>query len=1818
MAYQDDWEEITSDPRWASLPEHKRNALTRKFARVVVAPEVGGGKAPQLRSFLQENVLGKAPQARQGSIWEGAKQQADNTLTGLAARGVKKALTGDGGRFVQEDSAIAPGLGSILKEAAGASLADLIDPAGLAIDAVTGRVGSKLVKSAVKGSTKAATIIGTGAVSGGIQGGGSAALQGNINGKIDPAQVAKNAGLGAVLGGAIPTLSALRGMTKTPAPVIKQSAPSSAPKAAPLALPPTPQEATLRARGLNPQQVARVMREQAAMAPGPAIEMSPIRAEIPGQWIGGPIDVPAATTRTTPATIPAAADPSANLSFLKLLQDAQAPNAAERDLIKAAMKKHAGAGDPMDALRLQLGETPSLVDVTDPLQVMQLQLAPEPPARRSPPPVVDPADLPAFDLERGPASSIRTNRVVPIPKQAKYNDKLRANLETMYPGVIQGGSVPMGEMTSRGPSGGYGYQLDFTKQPAPAPVAPAPKLAMQAIAEGSQIPVKTVAPAPVKPKAKKNNLGTIGNKDIARYDFTEIGRRLDQERESLLGELEVYQHAPDPQGEAMAKNAIQAIETWIGTHGSAGAERGSYQKAINAAEDAAQAIEAFKHYNSPGETAGAVSYNTGDANQQGVNYGQSRLAEPTGAADHLFNPRGEDGAFRQHGTGSRSVQGVQIGSYLTGTTKIRDAGDVAHLAQELKDKAQENLVAVVTDKGGNVLYVLPHTAGGISDTSAYPSLIVGNALRTPDAAKVYLVHNHPSGNANLSSADRSMLARAQNIADGSGIEVVDLLAIGSGGKYASRTRANEAIPALDRNQSVPVVERRITGEAGSYRLSRPEDAISLAPKIAPDGGIILLDTQNRVVRVLPFPEGTGGLASLRGEAQREMLKGLEGSNAGGMVIYSKEPIDDVGLENLHRFGNAISDAVSRDDWHTPIIDVIGPEGSYRQTYVNQGKQWWDPDRGSYFYSNPMFDPRYLASGVRHLGAGAKMAGEAIGKGAQKAQEKLGDATLAAVAGQVKDIRFNAPEPQAAGTRPRVNADAVRMLGEDARNLKGAAAQAVNEMAATKQTRRPASPDEVAAVNAGEFMNLGKFDISKEERANLERIIRESVAETGGNPKKVVTFEDIKAEAAKIDPAIVSALKAPKDGMTLHPAVRQAARDRLNALNSEAFKLRKQAAQGENTMLPDERARLSEMADRLEKDAKGLIDVLYPTRSQDGRNLAYHRMMASNSFDADYWMSRARRAAGGALKDEQHTKLSDIIARGDEATKAGDAAGARRARIDLAIELTKLERSSKTDVAISLWKAGLLTGIKTQGRNLLGNVGFGVLEEISRMPSSIADLALSMATKNRTVGGVSMDAVARSSYEAATRGIAEAGQVMRHGATEDQLARFNLGRELNSGNKLIDTYVNTVFRTLSATDRVFKSYAYRRSLEEQAMLMAKTKGGKDVKAIARKLADAPTPAMEAQAIADAEFATFNNRNKVADAIGAGKRMLKTKSELAAAGVDVVMPFTNTPMNVIARVLDYAGVGAAAQTPQAALKLLKQAMTPEEQRAYSQALGRGATGITVILMGYKLAQEGLMTGTYQSDQKERGLNEAANRPSGAIKIGGQWHQVGSLSPWGNLLTIGATLHRDGSDLPSVASIGLKTAFDQPFMQGLSGVTDLIKDPGKEAPKFVADLAGSTVPTLVGDVAGAFDDKQRESDTIIEGMQKKIPGLRNALPAKQDPMGREIESSPLNAVNPFLSREAREETDPIVAELVRLGHGITKPQETITIKGEKRKLDDGQHRELVKMTGDKERELLAKLLKAPRYKRADDDQKRELIDRVISRSRELARNKYKRKAV
>lgn len=259
---------------------------------------------------------------------------------------------------------------------------------------------------------------------------------------------------------------------------------------------------------------------------------------------------------------------------------------------------------------------------------------------------------------------------------------------------------------------------------------------------------------------------------------------------------------------------------------------------------------------------------------------------------------------------------------------------------------------------------------------------------------------------------------------------------------------------------------------------------------------------------------------------------------------------------------------------------------------------------------------------------------------------------------------------------------------------------------------------------------------------------------------------------------------------------------------------------------------------------------------------------------------------------------------------------------------------KKEVLVNFRRAGLLTSPKTHLRNLISNTAFQAGEEAARPVALLADLAASAVTGKRTVQAPSIPGILKSFKALFTdktlkalnqeSGIKTAWSILKNGDVKE-LEKNQLS-EMRSGLPLLDKFVNTTFRLLGASDALFKTFALRRSLEEQAKSIAITKARdiswkspieklKYIRAQKISLLENPTKEMLMEGLLYADFATFTNNNVISDLFKVLKDPAKdSKNESLAnaskywkAGVELLVPYDKTPTNIILRTLEYTPIG-----------------------------------------------------------------------------------------------------------------------------------------------------------------------------------------------------------------------------------------------------------------------------------------------------------------------
>jgi len=273
-------------------------------------------------------------------------------------------------------------------------------------------------------------------------------------------------------------------------------------------------------------------------------------------------------------------------------------------------------------------------------------------------------------------------------------------------------------------------------------------------------------------------------------------------------------------------------------------------------------------------------------------------------------------------TGRRSprVSLRKIGSIKTGTTTVKTAHDAAHVVASLRKEAQEHFGVVVIDKDGEVLSIIQHSVGGVAQSQVFPGIISGAIASVKGAKGYYLVHNHPSGTAELSPQDLDVFRSIEDLTRAAGITGLDVLAVTHNGRFASIGKNNQLIHPMNSNKSIDVKVRRLTAPTMGKPLNNPA-ALRDAIKEIADGktGVILADHKYNPTAFIEI--SMEDMNMMRGkDAARQYLAALHEGNASNQFVIIKgrlnqaiDPLDVNVVKNMQGLGNAAR-VVTQDAW----------------------------------------------------------------------------------------------------------------------------------------------------------------------------------------------------------------------------------------------------------------------------------------------------------------------------------------------------------------------------------------------------------------------------------------------------------------------------------------------------------------------------------------------------------------------------------------------------------------------------------------------------------------------------------------------------------------------------------------------------------------------------------------------------------------------------------------------------------------------------------------------------------------------------------------
>ena len=335
------------------------------------------------------------------------------------------------------------------------------------------------------------------------------------------------------------------------------------------------------------------------------------------------------------------------------------------------------------------------------------------------------------------------------------------------------------------------------------------------------------------------------------------------------------------------------------------------------------------------------------------------------------------------------VESVKSGSLDTGITRVQTPEDAAHVLVSLAEEAQEHMMALVTDRKGNILSVIRHSVGTMNNTTVERAVLQGAIHAIQGAEDVWLAHNHPSGNISQSAADIATTNALWKNLDRTGVEVRGMIVI-TAEQTASFYNPNSgtqasypiSITEAQRGSQVPVTTRKIRQMTDQPVANGPIAMIE-AMKRHSGGmdGILLLDNSLHPVDFVPMTvdqmhKMRGGKSAGAARLYRAMHESNANSFAATMRMDRDSQPVAAAIDNLSRFANANTltfvDAILGEDrrsWRSAanLPSVKGDQffAQANTTTAQQDADYLDAvNRGDLETAQRMVDAAAKAAGYR--------------------------------------------------------------------------------------------------------------------------------------------------------------------------------------------------------------------------------------------------------------------------------------------------------------------------------------------------------------------------------------------------------------------------------------------------------------------------------------------------------------------------------------------------------------------------------------------------------------------------------------------------------------------------------------------------------------------------------------------------------------------------------------------------------------------------------------------------------------------------------------
>ena len=603
---------------------------------------------------------------------------------------------------------------------------------------------------------------------------------------------------------------------------------------------------------------------------------------------------------------------------------------------------------------------------------------------------------------------------------------------------------------------------------------------------------------------------------------------------------------------------------------------------------------------------------------------------------------------------------------------------------------------------------------------------------------------------------------------------------------------------------------------------------------------------------------------------------------------------------------------------------------------------------------------------------------------------------------------------------------------------------------------------------------------------------------------------------------------------------------------------------------------------------------------------------------------------------------------------GDSEGLNAAFDTLNEKFAKQIPASWWDKAVSASKTAMLLNLRTQSRNVLANVASLPLRSLSDRVAAVGQNIAHLinndvkVTQSVTGGTKAQKDIAGQIFDRLKDDITGENK-MKDSVKSDILSQRQIFKD-DFLAKWIDNVTNGGIQKLN---QKFGANGNQSTMETLANLTYWLMGDVgDTPFVKKNFVNRLASYMKAQGIdniddvpdeaiaiatQEALKATFKDDNAFSKALQGVKQKSGKFGEIA-------LPFVKTPANLTMRAIDYSPAGL--------INTFRKIRSGADASAVIDDLSKNITGTAMIYLGYKLAEKGLLSGSYSNDPDEAAFQKQQGMLENAIHVGDNYYTYDWTQPASTPLLLGQTIYEavkaSDDENKSIEDIvnatykgGLKVANTIINSSPLQSLSDLLGDSqygdegvAENIANEIMEFPQRFIPSVVGATARVIDPTIRDTyikDTSLTGAlgnqvrssMAKVPYLSKMLPASYDTWGNERTRSDSQGeaffaqmVNP--GQLGNKNETPLDAEIQRI-YDETGNSAVFPLKADRSynlgndgtvTLTNKQHSDFQKSMGQRSYSYAESIMKNPDYKNLSDDDKAKVFEKAYKLSNALTK--------